>query len=125
MLETGKMDFNDQITKKFFNNALNNEMHKIFIGFFITAIYSVYCPMFYGMNNQFEVLRVKNGMTTTVINIRIFFTMVNSTTNDEMDWEPTVTNSFTKMVKRKTKWVLTLRFKSTNRSSYQIISRIS
>ena len=30
--------------------------------------------------------------------------MVNSITNDEMDWELTVTNSFTKMVGRKTKW---------------------
>ena len=30
----GKMDFNDQITKTFFNNVLNNEMKKKFIGFF-------------------------------------------------------------------------------------------
>ena len=41
MLETGGMDFNNQITKTFFNNALNNEMRKIFIGFFIPAIYIV------------------------------------------------------------------------------------
>ena len=38
MLKTGGMDFNDQITKTLFNNVLNNEMQKYFIGFFITAI---------------------------------------------------------------------------------------
>ena len=59
MLETGGMDFNDQITKKFFNNVFTNEMHKIFTGYFIPAIYIAYCTMFHGMNNQFEILRVK------------------------------------------------------------------
>ena len=67
MLETGGIDFNDQIKKKFFNNVFNNEMHKIFIGFFIpTTFYIAYWIMFHGMNNQFEVLRSKNGITTVV-----------------------------------------------------------
>ena len=57
MLKTGGMDFNDQITKTFFNNALNNEMHRALIGFFIPAFYIAYYTMFHGMNNQFEVLR--------------------------------------------------------------------
>ena len=60
--------------------------------------------MFHKMNNQFQVLRLKNGTTTTVIKVIADFTTVNSTTNDEMDCEFTVTNSFTKIVKRKTKW---------------------
>ena len=94
------MDFNDQITKTFFINVLNNEMHKTLIGFFIPAIYIVYYTMFHGMNNQFEILRVKDGMTTTVIKITKNFTTVNSTTNDVMDWEFTITSSFTKMVKK-------------------------
>ena len=55
MLETGGMDFNDQITKTFFNNAFNNEMHKTFIGLFIPAIYTEYCTMLHGTNNQFEI----------------------------------------------------------------------
>ena len=80
-------------------------MHKAFIGFFIPAIYTVYCTMLYGLNNQFEILRVKNGPTTTVIKITGSFTMVNSITNDEMDWEFTVTSSSTKMVGRRAKWV--------------------
>ena len=63
------MDFNDQITKTFFNNVFNNEMHKLFIGFFIPAIYNVYYIMLYGMNNQLEILRMKNGTTTTVVEI--------------------------------------------------------
>ena len=100
----GGMDFNDQITKTFFNNVFNNEMHKIFIGFFIPAIYIVYYTMFHGMNNQFEILRVKNKMMTTVIKVIENFTTVNFITNDEMDWEFTVTNSFTKIVKGKIKW---------------------
>ena len=33
MLETGGMDFNNQITKKKVNNVFNNEMHKTFILF--------------------------------------------------------------------------------------------
>ena len=102
MLETEGMDFNDQITKTFFNKFFNNEMHKTFIGFFIPAIYIAYCNMFHGINNQFEVLRVKNGMTTTIIKIIENFTTGNSITNDEINWEFTVTNSFTKMVKRRT-----------------------
>ena len=60
--------------------------------------------MFHGMNNQFEDLQMKNGMTTTVIKITKSFTTVNSTTNDEMDWEfINVTNSATRMVKKLTK----------------------
>ena len=43
--------------------------------------------MFYGMNNQFEVLRSKNWMTTTVIKVTKSFTTVNSTMNDEVNWE--------------------------------------
>ena len=69
MLKTGGMDFNDQIMKTFFNNVFNNEMHKVFIGFFILAIYIVYCTMFHGMNNQFEVLRIKDGTTTTTTTV--------------------------------------------------------
>ena len=115
MLKTGGMDFNDQITKTFFNNVLNNEMHKIFIGSFIPIIYTVYCTMFHGMNNQLEGLRSKNGTATTVIKVIGSFTTVNSTTNDEMDWEfINVTSLSTKMTKtltktptktKKTKWV--------------------
>ena len=96
MLETEKMDFNDQMTRKFLNNVFNNEMHKAFIGFFIPVIYIVYYTIFHGMNNKFEVLRVKMGMMTTVIKIIGSFTTVNSITNDEMDWEFTVINSFSK-----------------------------
>ena len=55
------MDFNNQITKTFFNNTFNNEMHRILIGFFIPAIYTVYYTILHGINNQLEVLRVKNG----------------------------------------------------------------
>ena len=96
----GGMDFNDQITKTFFNNTLNNNMLKVFNGLYIIAIYIAYYTMFHGMNNQFEILRPKNGTTTTVIKSLEKFTMVNSTTNDEMDWESTnVTNSSTKMTK--------------------------
>ena len=51
MLETGGMDFSDQITKKFLNNALNNEMHKAFIGFFIPATYIAYYTILRGINN--------------------------------------------------------------------------
>ena len=102
MLETGGMDFNDQITKTFFNNAFNNEMYKVFIDFFIPAIFIAYYTMFHGMNNQLEVLRIKYG-TTTVIKAIGNFTTVNSTTNDEMDWEFTnVTNSTTKIAKKPT-----------------------
>ena len=85
------MDFNDQIAKTFFNNAFNNEMHKTFIGFFIPAIYIVYYIMFHGMNNQFEILRMKNGMTTTVIkvpkNVKKFTTVNSITTNDQFIYE--------------------------------------
>ena len=104
MLETGGINFNDQITKTFFNNAFNNEMHKTLIGFFIPAIYIAYYTMFHGMNNKLETLRTKDETTTTVIKITGNSTTVDSITNDEMDWEPTVTNSSTKMVGRKTKW---------------------
>ena len=52
------------------------------------------------INNQSEVLRAKNGMTTTVIKVTKNFTTVNSTTNDVMDWEFTITNLFTKMVQK-------------------------
>ena len=110
-METGGMDFNDQITKTFFNNVFNNETDKTFIGFFIPAISIVYCTMFHGMNNQFEILRVKNGTTTTLIKVTKSFTTVNSTTNDNMDWEFTnMTSSTTRTAKkptekRKTKWV--------------------
>ena len=55
-------------------------MHKALIGFFIPAIYTVYYTMFYGMSNQFGVLRVKNGMTTTVVRVTGSFTTVDSTT---------------------------------------------
>ena len=40
------MDFIDQITKTFFNNVFNKEMHKTFIDFFILATYIAYCTMF-------------------------------------------------------------------------------
>ena len=79
-------------------------MHKTLIGFFFPATYNAYCTMFHGMNNQFEILRSKNG-TTTVIRVIGNFTTVNSIRNDEMDWEPTVTSSSTKMVGRKINWV--------------------
>ena len=86
LLKTKGMDFNDQITKTFFNNVLNNEMHKTLTSFFIPAFYIAYCTMFHGMNNQFEILRSKIGTTTTtVIKITKNFIMINSTTNDEMD----------------------------------------
>ena len=94
------MDFNDQITKTFFNNVFNNEMHKTFIGFFIPSTYIVYCTMLHGMNNQFEILRMKDETTTTVIKITGSFIMVDSTTDNVMDWEFTVTSSTTKMVKK-------------------------
>ena len=43
-------------------------------------------------------------MTTTVMKIIESFTTVNSTTNDEMDWEFTnVINSLTKLTKTSTK----------------------
>ena len=86
MLETGGIDLNNQITKTFFNNVLNNEMHKTFIGFFIPAIYIVYYTMLHGINNQFEILRMKDETTTTtVIKVIGNSTAVNSTTSDEMD----------------------------------------
>ena len=101
MLEAGGMDFNDQITKTVFNNAFNNEMHKVFIGFFVPATYIAYYTMFHGVNNQFEVLRSKDG--TTAVKIIGSSIAVDSITNDEMDWELTVTNTFTKMVRRRAK----------------------
>ena len=105
-LETGVMDFSDHVTKTFFNNVFNNEMYKNFIDFFIPATYIAYYTMFHKMINQFEVLRSKNGTTTTtVIKIIGNSTMVDSITNDQIDWEFTVTSSFTKMVKQKIKWV--------------------
>ena len=90
MLETGGMDFSDQVTKTFLNNALNNEMHKTFIGFLIPATYTAYCTMFHGMSNQLKVLRSKDWTTTTTTVARVTgsFTTVDSITNDEMDWEP-------------------------------------
>ena len=92
MLEAGGMDFSDQVTKTFLNNVFNNEMHKAFIGFFIPATYTAYYTMFHGMNNQLKVLRSKNWTTTTTVTrVTKSFTTVNSITNDEMDWEPTVT----------------------------------
>ena len=60
MLEAGKINWNDQITKTFFNNALNTEMHKALIGFPIPPTYTGYCNMFHGMNNQSELLRFKD-----------------------------------------------------------------
>ena len=106
MLETGGMEFNDQTTKTYFNNAFNYEMHKIFIGLPIPETYTAYCTMFHGMNNQFETLRSKDWTTTTTVTrITGNSIMVDSTTDDVMDWEPIVTNSFTKMVGRKAKWV--------------------
>ena len=69
MLETGGMDFNDQISKTFFGNAFIYEMYKKFIGFFIPPIYTVYYIRLHGVNNQFEVLRSKDGTMTTVIRI--------------------------------------------------------
>ena len=105
-LKKGWMDFNDQITKTFLNNALNNEMHKTLIGFFIPTIYTVYCTMFHGVNNQLKILQSKDGTTTTVIKITgNVKSTVYSITNNEINWEPTVTSSATKMVGRKTKWV--------------------
>ena len=81
-------------------------MHKTLIGFFITTTYTAYYTVFYGMNNQLKALRSKNWTTTmTVARATGSFTTVDSITNDEMDWEPTVTSSFTKMVKQKAKWV--------------------
>ena len=85
-------------------------MHKAFIGFFIPAIYTVYCTMLYGVSNQFEVFRMKDGTTTTVIRITRNSIMVDSTTDNVMDWEFTVTNSATGTVKkptetRRAKWV--------------------
>ena len=78
------MDFNDQIFKTIFGNAFNNEMHKKFIAFFIPATYIAYYTMLHGMSNQFEVLRMKNGTTTTVIKATGSFTTVDSITNHEM-----------------------------------------
>ena len=93
MLEAGRIDWNDQVTKTFFNNALNTEMHKALIGFPIPPTYTGYCNMFHGMNNQFELLRFKDkrdGLTTI---IKITKNAGNSTavdstttTNDEMNW---------------------------------------
>ena len=104
MLGTGGMDFNNQIFKTFFSNAFNNEMHKAFIGFIIPATYIAYYTLFYGMSNRFEVLRSKDGTKTTVIKITGNFNTVNSTTNDEMEWEFTnVTSSSTKIRKRQQK----------------------
>ena len=37
MLETGGMDFSDQVTKTFLNHVFKNETHKIFIDFIIPA----------------------------------------------------------------------------------------
>ena len=115
MSKTGEMDWNYQIMKTFFKNVLNNAMYKSFIGYFVPAMYIVYCTMFHGINNPFKTLRLKNVRTTTVIKVTTntkSFTTVNSTaTNDEMDWEFTnVTSSATKTAKkptekRKTKWV--------------------
>ena len=106
MLETGGMDFSDQVTKTFLNNAFNNEMHKTLIGLFIPATYTAYCTMYHGMNNQLEALRSKDWTTTTTVTrVTGSFTTVNSITNDEMDWEPTVTSSSTKMVRQRVKWV--------------------
>ena len=49
---------------------------------------------------RLEVLRSKDGTTTTVVKITENFIVVNSTTNDEMDWEFTnVTSSSTKMTR--------------------------
>ena len=42
---------------------------------------------------------------TTVARVTGNFIIINSTTDDIVDWEPIVTSSFTKMVKQKTKWV--------------------
>ena len=104
MLKTGRINFNDQITKTFINNVFNNEMHKIFIGFFyIPTIYTVFYVLFHEMNNQFEILRLKNVTMTTVIKLIKFYTRVNSITNDVINWEFTITSSFTKMVKKKKK----------------------
>ena len=99
------MDFSDQVPKSFLNNAFNNEMHKIFIGFFIPATYTAYCTVLHGMSNQLKALRSKDWTMTTVTRVTRNFIMVNSTTDDIMDWEPTVTNSSTKMVRQKAKWV--------------------
>ena len=114
MLEAWGINWNDQIAKTFLNNVVNNEMHKNFIGIFIPKIYTVYCIIFYGMNNQFEALQSKDVMTATVIkitrNAKSFTTVNSTTTNDEIDWElPNMTSSATKTVKkpagrRKTKW---------------------
>ena len=106
----GGINWNDQIMKTFFNNGFNNEMHKLFIALFILAVYIVYYNMFHGMNNQFEILRSKNGMTTTLMkiikNTKSFTTVNSTTTNDIMDWEYIITSSFTKMARKKTtKWV--------------------
>ena len=58
------------------------------------------------MINQLKALRSKDWTTTTTVTrVTGSFTTVNFITNDEMDWEPTVTSSFTKMVKQKAKWV--------------------
>ena len=46
MLETGKIKFNNQNTKIFLNNVLNNKMHKTFIGLLVPATYIEYCTMF-------------------------------------------------------------------------------
>ena len=106
MLGTGGMEFNDQTTKIYFNNALNHDMHKAFIGLFIPATYTAYCIMFHRMNNQLKVLRSKDWTTTTTVTrVTKSFTTVNSITDDVMDWEPTVNSSFTKMVGREIKWV--------------------
>ena len=86
--------------------ALNNEMHKTLIGFYIPATYIAYYTMFHGMNNQLKALRSKDWTTTTTVaRVTKSSTTVDFITNDEMDWEPTVTSSSTKTVKQKAKWV--------------------
>ena len=71
--------------------------------------------MYHGVSNQFEVLRVEDGMTTTVIkatgNIKRFTTLNSTTTDDVKEWEFTnMINSAAKTAtkpteKRKIKWV--------------------
>ena len=60
--------------------------------------------MFHGMNNQFEVLRSKNGTMTTVIKVTKNSITINSTTDNAIDWEITnVTSSTAETAKNQRK----------------------
>ena len=59
MLETGNLNWDEQMKKTFLNNAINTSFQEVIIATPIPTIYIGYCDLFHGVKNNLEILSIK------------------------------------------------------------------